>query len=74
MHDFNCILCPIHLLSCVICAGQTDSGSRAISNGGLGASNESAKQLELPHIQLNGENQWEMWTDPQSGEHIPEHR
>lgn len=29
---------------------------------------ESAKQLELPHFHVDGEDQWEMWTDPESGE------
>lgn len=48
--------------------GQTDSGSRAALNGGLGAMDESAQQLELPHFHLDGEHQWEVWTDPESGE------
>lgn len=28
---------------------------------------ESAKQLELPHFHVDGEDQWQMWTDPESG-------
>lgn len=52
--------------------GQTDSGARTVINGGLGAYDESAKQLELPHIRLDGKDQWEMWTDPQSGENLRE--
>lgn len=31
---------------------------------------DSAKQLELPHLHFDGEDQWEMWTDPESGETI----
>lgn len=58
----------------ITCTGQTNSGSRAVTNGGLRAFDESAKQLELPHLQLDGEDQWEMWTDPQSGEQIQEQR
>lgn len=50
--------------------GQTKFGSRAVINGGLRAFDESAKQLELSHLQFDGEDQWEMWTDPQSGENI----
>lgn len=53
--------------------GQTNFGSRAVPNGGLRAFDEPAKQLELSHLQFDGEDQWEMWTDPQSGEHIGEH-
>lgn len=29
---------------------------------------ESAEQLELPHFHVDGEDQWEMWTDPEPGE------
>lgn len=50
--------------------GQTNSGSRAVAHGGLGAMDDSAKQLELPHLHFDGEDQWEMWTDPESGETI----
>ena len=57
-----------HFSSCVTHTGQTNPGSRAVINGGLGASDESAKQLELPHLQFDGEDQREVWTDPQSGE------
>lgn len=54
--------------------GQTNPGSRAVNNGGLRAFDESAKQLELSHLQHDGEDQWKMWTDPQSGELIGEHQ
>lgn len=52
------------------CAGQTHSGTRADHDGGLGAFDESAKQLELPNLHLDGENEREVWKDPQSGEII----
>lgn len=49
-------------------AGQTHPGSRTVVNGGLGSMDESAKQLELPHLHFDGEDQREMWTNPESGE------
>lgn len=48
--------------------GQGHSGSRAAVDGGLGAVDESAQQLELPHFHLDGEDQWKEWTHPESGE------
>lgn len=48
--------------------GQTHPGSRTVINGGLGSMDESAKQLELPHLHFDGEDQREMWTYPESGE------
>lgn len=29
---------------------------------------ESVKQLELPHLHFDGEDQWEMWANPEPGE------
>lgn len=49
-------------------AGQTHLGSRAVINGGFGASDEPAQQLELSHLHFDGEDQREVWQDPQSGE------
>lgn len=72
-HVVTCIIHVVsidHFTSRV--TGQTDSGSRAVNHGGLRAFDESAKQLELSHLQHDGEDQWEMWTDPQSGELIRE--
>lgn len=59
-------LCIDHFSSHI--TGQTHFGSRAVINGGLRAFDESAKQLELSHLHYDGEDQWEVWTDPQSGE------
>lgn len=67
---FTLYLFSYHFLSNVTCIGQTNSRSRTVNNGGLRAFDESAKQLELPHLHFDGKDQWEIWTDPQSGEHI----
>ena len=50
--------------------GQTYAGPHAVVDGRSGAPDEPVKQLELPHLQPDGENQWEVWTNPQSGEPI----
>lgn len=55
-----------------ICSGQTHSGPRAVTDGGPGSFAWSDKQLELPHLHHDGENQRKMWTNPQSGENVSE--